>query len=111
VRDKEPPGFDELGVSGSGMALVLLLCVLGIALAAIDSKRRKQPIHVVAAELAGLVLALAMMGCSGGGSGAGPADPPAGTPAGTYTVMVTASVAVAGQANVVRTLPITITVQ
>ena len=111
VRDRELPGFDELGVSGSGMALVLLLCVVGIAVAGIGSKRRRHPIRVVAAELAGLVLALAMMACSGGGSGAGAADPVAGTPAGTYTVMVTASVVVAGQANVQRTLPITITVQ
>ena len=66
---------------------------------------------MVAAELAGVVLALMMMACSGGGSGGSAADPVAGTPVGSYTVMVTASVAVAGQANVVRTLPITITVQ
>jgi hypothetical protein len=111
VRDSEPPGFDGLGVSGFGVALVLLLCVLGIVVAGIDSRGRRQPIRLVAAELAGLVLALAMMACSGGGSGAGPADPVAGTPVGTYTVMVTASVAVAGQANVQRTLPITIMVQ
>ncbi len=65
---------------------------------------------MVAAELAGLLLALAMVACSGG-SGAGGADPVVGTPAGSYTVMVTASVAVAGQANVQRTFPITITVQ
>ncbi len=109
VRDRELPGFDELGAGGSGAALVLLFCLVGIAVAGIDSKRRRQPIRVVAAELAGLLLALAMMACSGG-SGAGAADP-AGTPTGTYTVMVTASVAVAGQANVERTLPITITVQ
>jgi hypothetical protein len=76
-----------------------------------DSKRWRQPVRVVAAELAGLVLAVMMMACGGGGSGAGAADPVAGTPAGTYTVMVTASVPVAGQANVERTLPITITVQ
>lgn len=109
VRDREPPGFDELGVSVFGLALVLLVGMVGIA-AAGDSKRRGQPIRVMAAELAGLALALAMMACSGSGSGAG-SDPPAGTPVGTYTVTVTASVAVAGQANVVRTLPISITVQ
>ncbi len=87
---------------------MLLGCVMAVG---IGSKRIRQPVRVVAAELAGLVLALTMMACSGGGSGAGAADPVAGTPVGTYTVMVTASVAVAGQANVVRTLPITITVQ
>ena len=91
--------------------MVSLFCVVGIAMASgAGSRGRRQPIRVVSAELAGLVLALAMMAC-GGGSGAGAADPVAGTAAGTYTVMVTASVAVMGQANVVRTLPITITVQ
>jgi hypothetical protein len=100
--------LDEWDLSGFGLALVLMVCVM---LVGIDSKIRRQPIRVVAAELVGLVLALTMMACSGGGSGAGAADPVAGTPVGTYTVMVTASVAVAGQANVVRTLPITITVQ
>ena len=106
-RDREPPRLD---VSAFGLALMLLVCVMLVA--GIDSKRRRQPVRVVAAELAGLVLALTMMACGGGGSGAGSADPvAAGTPVGTYTVMVTASVAVAGQANVVRTLPITITVQ
>jgi hypothetical protein len=113
ARDRKPPWYEEWGVSvgGFGLALVLLVCVVGIALASgADSRGRRQPIRVVVAELAGLVLALAMMACSGG-SGAGASDPVAGTPAGTYTVMVTASVAVAGQANVVRTLPIAITVQ
>ncbi|HEY6442797.1 MAG TPA: choice-of-anchor D domain-containing protein [Candidatus Acidoferrales bacterium] len=110
TRDREPPRFDEWGVGGLGLALVLLVCVMGIAMAGIDSKVRRQPVRLVAAELAGLVLVLGMMACSGG-SGAGAADPVGGTPVGTYTVMVTASVAVAGQANVVRTLPITITVQ
>ncbi|HEY6905585.1 MAG TPA: choice-of-anchor D domain-containing protein, partial [Candidatus Acidoferrales bacterium] len=110
TRNRKPPGLGEWGVGGAGIALMLLLCVvLGMG---IDSKRRRQPVRVVAAELTGLVLALTMMACGGGGSGAGAADPvAAGTPVGTYTVMVTASVAVAGQANVVRTLPITITVQ
>jgi hypothetical protein len=109
-RDREPPRLGEWGVTGFGLALMLLVCVMGIVVAGIDSKGRRQPIRMVAAELAGLVLALTMMACSGG-SGASAADPVAGTPVGTYTVMVTASVAVAGQANVERTLPITITVQ
>jgi hypothetical protein len=107
-RDREPTRFGGWGVSGLGVAFVLLVWVM---LVGIDSKIRRQPIRVVAAELAGLVLALTMMACSGAGSGAGAADPVAGTPVGSYTVMVTASVAVAGQANVERTLPITITVQ
>jgi hypothetical protein len=90
--------------------LVLLVCAVGIA-AATDSNRRRQSVRMLAAELAGLVLALTMMACGGSGPRAGAADPVAGTAAGTYAVVVTASVAVAGQANVVRTLPITITVQ
>jgi hypothetical protein len=109
VREREPPRLDEWGVTAFGLALMLLVGVMLVV--GIDLKGRRQPVRVVAAELAGLVFALAMMACSGGGSGAGAADPVAGTPAGIYTVMVTASVAVAGQANVVRTLPITITVQ
>ena len=108
-RDREQPRFEEWGASGLGLALMLLICVM--LAVGIDSKGRRQPVRVVAAELAGLVLALTMMACGGGGSVAGAADPVAGTPVGTYTVMVTASVAVAGQANVARTLPITITVQ
>jgi hypothetical protein len=107
TRGREPLRFDGWGASGFGLALVLLVCVMVVGI----GSRRRQPVRVLAAELAGLVMALTMMACSGGGSGAGAADPVAGTPVGTYTVMVTASVAVAGQANVVRTLPITITVQ
>jgi hypothetical protein len=106
-RDREPLGFEGWGASGFGLVLVLLVCVMVVGI----GSRRRQPVRVLAAELAGLVMVLTMMACSGGGSGAGAADPVAGTPVGTYTVMVTASVAVAGQANVVRTLPITITVQ
>jgi hypothetical protein len=109
AREKRPPVLDGRGMGGFGVAgvLVLLVGLAGIAAAA-DSKGRRQSIRVMAAEMTGLILALTMMACSGG---SGAADPPAGTPAGTYTVMVTATVAVAGQANVQRTLPITITVQ
>jgi hypothetical protein len=108
ARDRRPPLLDGWGIGSLVLLWVVALvgCVVGM-----DSKRWRQPVRVVAAELAGLVLAVMMMACGGGGSGAGAADPVAGTPAGTYTVMVTASVPVAGQANVERTLPITITVQ
>ncbi len=105
ARDRRPPLFDGWGVGSLVLLLVIALfaCVVGM-----DWNRRR-PARVVAAELAGLVLAVTMMACGGGPGGA--SDPVAGTPAGTYTVMVTASVPVAGQANVERTLPITITVQ
>ena len=72
VRDREPPGFEELGLSVLGLALVLVVCVVGaVVTLRADSRGRRQPIRLVAAELAGLVLALAMMACGGSGGGPG----------------------------------------
>ncbi|MBZ5696490.1 MAG: choice-of-anchor D domain-containing protein [Acidobacteriia bacterium] len=59
-----------------------------------------------------LLLALSIMiaACGGGDSGV-PAGPPPGTPPGTYTIVVTATVTVAGQPNVTRTIPLDLTIQ
>ena len=56
-----------------------------------------------------LALSIAIAAC-GGDSGV-PAGPPPGTPPGTYTMNVTATVTVAGQPNVTRTMPLDLTIQ
>ena len=96
----------------NGIVLVWSVALMVALLAAMKAHARKprRTISLIVAEFAGLVLVLAMMACSGSRGGSNVADPVAGTPPGTFTVMVTASVTI-GQANVQRTLPISIVIQ
>jgi Beta-propeller repeat len=111
--EKGPPLVKVRRITGTA-SLWIILSMLAWSAAAVawaNSRKPGKSMSPIMPELAVLVLALAMVACSGGGGSSSVADPVAGTPTGTYTVMVTASVTVTGQPNVQRTLPITITVQ